>query len=238
MRWLNLAKQVAHRYRGLLDVLVFVGFILSLTLYQAISSGPSSRGSPNPLDQSQSGFLNESLDGYPPEPTGQATNSAGVGKDTYTTSEVVYATGSDFAPNTYVNVHIVGDLAWSDGMAIPPDVSPDGIDTVLTDSAGNLGPTPVWIPPLTPGEYDMVFDANRNGVYDTSIDVVDHSAHPGFVVQASVPIGGIIVPVNKLELLVPWLGLAALISLAALGVGLVGRRRGRIRDRQMETIRR
>jgi hypothetical protein len=219
MIWLNLAKQVAYRYRGLLDVLVFVGLILSLTLFQATSS-------PNPLGQSRSGFLNEPLDGYPPEPTGEATDSAGVGKGRYTTTEVVYATGSGFAPNAYVNVHIVGDLAWSDGMAIPPDVSPDGIDTVLTDPTGNLGPTPVWMPPLTVGEYDMVFDANRNGVYDTLMDVVDHPAHPGFVIRAPVPVGGIIAPVSKLELLIPWLGLAGLISLVALGVGLVRRRRG------------
>ena len=226
MRWLNLAKQVAHGYRGLLDVLVFVGLVLSLTLYQATSSGLSLPSSPNPLGQSRSDFLNESLDGYPSGPTGEATNSAGVGKDTYTAGEVVYATGSGFVPNTYVDVYVVGDLAWSDGMAIPPDVSPDGIDTVLTDPTGNLGPTPVWIPPLTLGEYDMVFDANRNGVYDMFIDVVDHPAHPGFVIQAPVPVGGVLVSVNRWELLAPWLGLAALISLATLGVGLVRRRRG------------
>ena len=41
-----------------------------------------------------------------------------------------------------------------------------------------------------------------------------------------IPVGGIIVPVNKLELLAPWLGLAALASLAALTVAVVGRRRG------------
>ena len=57
-----------------------------------------------------------------------------------------------------------------------------------------------------------------------------------------IPVGGIIVPVNKMELLAlrpfgkaqgwlrsgraPWLGLAALASLAALTVALVRRRRG------------
>ncbi|MGA9350854.1 MAG: SBBP repeat-containing protein [Anaerolineae bacterium] len=40
-----------------------------------------------------------------------------------------------------------------------------------------------------------------------------------------VPVGGYIVPVNKLELSAPWLGLATLASLAALGVTLVRRRR-------------
>ena len=40
-----------------------------------------------------------------------------------------------------------------------------------------------------------------------------------------VPIGGIVVPVNRLELLAPWLGLAALASLAALTAALVKRHR-------------
>jgi hypothetical protein len=39
------------------------------------------------------------------------------------------------------------------------------------------------------------------------------------------PVGGVVVLVNKFELLLPWLGLAALISLAALTVALVRRRK-------------
>ncbi len=39
------------------------------------------------------------------------------------------------------------------------------------------------------------------------------------------PVGGIVVPVNKLGLLAPWVGLAALAGLAALGVVVVRRRR-------------
>jgi hypothetical protein len=66
----------------------------------------------------------------------------------------------------------------------------------------------------------MVFDANRNGVYDEVLDVVDHPAHPGFVVQEPVPIGGIIVPVNRLEFLAPWLGLVAVALLATFIVTL------------------
>jgi hypothetical protein len=40
------------------------------------------------------------------------------------------------------------------------------------------------------------------------------------------PVGGIVVPVDKLEVLLPWLGLTALASLAALTVVLVRRCRG------------
>ena len=39
------------------------------------------------------------------------------------------------------------------------------------------------------------------------------------------PVGGVVVPVDKLDLLLPWLGLAALVSLAALTVALARRRR-------------
>ena len=153
----------------------------------------------------------------------ESTDGVGVGKDTYTTGEPVYATGSGFSAFSFVDVYIVGDLAWTDGMAIPPDVSSDGMNAVPTDAVGNLGPANVWPPPLTPGEYDVVFDANRDGTYDVGTDIVDDPNHPGFTV--GYPIGGIVVPVNRLELLAPWLGLAALASLAALTVALVRRRR-------------
>jgi uncharacterized protein (TIGR03382 family) len=40
------------------------------------------------------------------------------------------------------------------------------------------------------------------------------------------PVGGLIVPVDRLEILTPQIGLAALASLAALTVALVRRRKG------------
>ncbi len=120
-------------------------------------------------------------------PTGEPTDEGGGAKDVFATEEDVYCTGSGFPPNTDVDVYIVGDLAWTDGMVIPPDVSSDGMNTVPTDAAGDITPTEVWPAPLTPGEYDMVFDANRNGIYDVGIDVVDNPAHPGFVVTGAPP---------------------------------------------------
>jgi len=44
-------------------------------------------------------------------------------------------------------------------------------------------------------------------------------------VTFGLPIGGIVVPVNRLGLLAPWVGLMALAGLAALGVVLVRRRK-------------
>jgi hypothetical protein len=39
------------------------------------------------------------------------------------------------------------------------------------------------------------------------------------------PVGGIVVPVSRLGLIAPWLGLAALAGLVALGVVMVRRRK-------------
>ncbi len=44
--------------------------------------------------------------------------------------------------------------------------------------------------------------------------------------QPPVPVGGVVVPVNKLGLVAPWLGLVALAGFVALGVVVVRRRRG------------
>ena len=56
-----------------------------------------------------------------------------------------------------------------------------------TNAAGDIVPADVWPPPLTPGEYDIVFDANQNGIYDVGIDAVDNPHRPGFVVTGAQP---------------------------------------------------
>ncbi|WP_455370081.1 LamG domain-containing protein [[Eubacterium] cellulosolvens] len=150
--------------------------------------------------------------------TADATDSTGTIKDIFTTDETVYATGSGFTPGTSVDVYIVRDLAWNDGRAIPEDVSTDGMNTVVADSSGNLGPTAVWSPALTNGEYDMVFDINQNGQYDAGIDVVDHPDHPGFTVGTfeAGAVGGFYTPINKLSIIAPYLLVIVGLSLTAI----------------------
>ena len=63
----------------------------------------------------------------------------------------------------------------------------------------------------------------RMGRTTAATDVVDDPNHPGFTITYR--IGGIVVPVNKLGLLAPWMGMAALAGLAALTVALVRRRK-------------
>ena len=56
--------------------------------------------------------------------------------------------------------------------------------------------------------------------------VVNMDANRTCTANFGLPVGGIVVPVNRLGLLAPWAGLAALASLAALTVALVRKRRG------------
>ena len=46
---------------------------------------------------------------------------------------------------------------------------------------GAIATVLVWHAPLVAGVYDIVIDANQNGVYDASTDGLD-SGSPGFVV--------------------------------------------------------
>jgi hypothetical protein len=171
------------------------------------------------------------------------TPAIGSDKSVYHTDEVVYLSGSCLPPGSNVDFYIVQNLTWSDGMAIPSDLSSDGVNTFTTDvygslssdgmntfttkgygnlssngmnsvstnGAGNLGTRILWQPPLTPGEYDIVADVNRNGFYDVGIDYVNNPNHPGFTVVAvsggggggNPEVGGFVFPVNKFMLLSP-----------------------------------
>jgi len=184
-----------------------------------------------PLIEENNPGINLHYDPMPPEclescSSGGPTNASGNSKGIYLTDETVYASGGCSPASSDVDVYIVPDDTWTDGMTIPSDLSDDGMNTIQTDGSGSLGPIAVWQPPLTVGEYDMVFDANQNGVYDAGIDVVDDPNHPGFTVTTSGggAVGGTAFMASKIELLTPWIALGTLILLS---IGIVASRRFR-----------
>jgi uncharacterized repeat protein (TIGR01451 family) len=145
-----------------------------------------------------------------PCPSGDAADDSGSVKDEFLTGEDVYAMGGGFTPGTHVDIYIVDDRKWVGGELITNYTVYASARNVLADGDGKIGvdtPLVVWQDPV-PGEYDMVFDANQNEVYNEGIDAVDHPNHPGFSVNNPVD-------VIRAPLLAP-LGLAALIGLLSL----------------------
>ena len=146
-------------------------------------------------------------------PTAASSSITGAHIDRFRVDADVYATGSGFTPGTNVNIHVVPDQDWNDGDQIPQDIT--GTVETVSVNGGNIAPVLVWPAPLVVGEYDIVIDANRNGVYDAHVDGLD-SGSPGFVVidMPSVPVPA----------LAP-IGIIALIGLLCVaGMGRIRRR--------------
>jgi len=156
--------------------------------------------------------------------------SGGSDSDTYYPDNDVTVSATSLPVATDVHVYVVDDYTWSDLDPIPADVG-DGMDIITTDGAGSITGAVIWTHPLTIGDYDIVFDINRDGFYNAGSDFVDDPGHPGFVVMAAPPppppaqsVGGEVYPIDKAALLLPWLGLGIAMVLAAGGLILVRRR--------------
>ena len=115
---------------------------------------------------------------------GNATDNGNQGKRAFKTTEVVYAIGRTFSANSTMDVYIVPDKNWLPGDAIGTYVA-GGKTTVTTDSNGDFLATPVWSAPVI-GNYDMVFDGNKNGIYDEGIDYVLGLNSIGFYVAKDI----------------------------------------------------
>ena len=108
-----------------------------------------------------------------------------------------------------------GDLSYSLPAPLEepqPDFSTELLDGYPPDSDGDGVPD---------YQDNCPNDANadqKDSDHDGLGDVCDPTPYP-------MPVGGIVVPVNRLGLLVPWMGLGSLASLASLAVALVRRRR-------------
>ena len=74
-------------------------------------------------------------------------------------------------------------------------------------------------------EADLLIEADDNDAI-CEWDGTDNILCTNKPLNVLIPVGGIMVPVSRLGLLIPWMGLAALAGLAALGVVVVRRRKG------------
>jgi hypothetical protein len=106
------------------------------------------------------------------KPAGNPTDPVGAVKSSYYQREDVWCGGSGFAPNSYVDVYIVDYVdTWSEGMSIPSPRYGSTPVPVLIGPDGSLPLTEIWTSRLAVGHYDVFFDANRNGTYESAVDV-------------------------------------------------------------------
>ncbi len=112
-----------------------------------------------------------------PQPSLYSSDASGNEKNSFDTSETVYATVK--ATGQDVRLYVVKDqTTWTTGDNLT-DVSSDGFLEITLNDNGTQTEA-LWNPPLTAGNYDIVEDVNRNGKYDAGIDAVDSVTLVGF----------------------------------------------------------
>ena len=115
-------------------------------------------------------YGNKFVSAVPPPTAIWSSDDLGNEKNTFEVSETVYVTVP--ATGQTVRLYVVADqTTWTDGDPLT-DVSGDGYEE-LTLSTDGTQIVKLWDPPLTVGDYDIIEDINRNGVYDEGIDAVD-----------------------------------------------------------------
>lgn len=103
-------------------------------------------------------------------------------RDGFQRNDDVYTYGKMFDPLTTVDVYVTCNKTWTPGDLIGGDVG-DGVDTLTTDSVGNLPCFHIWRNPLGGGKFDIVVDVNQDGTYNNCDEVDGVGPEPGFEVK-------------------------------------------------------
>lgn len=111
-----------------------------------------------------------------------SAGSSGAEKNTFTTLEDVYVKSNPICePATEVDLYIVkNNDNWTAGESFE-DVRNASQNITLKNSIIPL--TKIWSKPKG-GDYDIVIDCNKNGVYDEFIDKIDNFYNIGFKVTS------------------------------------------------------
>ncbi len=113
-------------------------------------------------------------------------------KYVYHPGEPVYVRGKTLNKTTTLDIYLVADKTWVDGMNVnPSDRIPGTVTTVTTDGEGKFGPLTIWSS-AQPGNYDIFLDTNNNGVYNPVKDSVwdnNVAITAGFTVLPEYPVG-------------------------------------------------
>jgi hypothetical protein len=62
---------------------------------------------------------------------------------------------------------------WLQGDELKDVSGPNPEGSTIQTGCTNMGNVLIWPAPLDPGEYDIIIDFNRNGIYDEGVDILD-----------------------------------------------------------------
>jgi PKD repeat protein len=126
------------------------------------------------------GFSTEEVEEPVTVPTIWSSDSFGNEKNTFAPTDAVYVAVP--ATGKTVTFYIVADKnVWNGGDPLT-DAS-DGAEQLTLNPGPGIQVVQVWASPQTSGSYDVVEDANNNGIYDAGVDGVDSVAEIGFVIE-------------------------------------------------------
>jgi hypothetical protein len=131
---------------------------------------------------------------------------------TLTVEKAGAGTGTVTSDDGGINCGTDCDELYEPDTLVTLTATPDEDSVFANWSGGCVQRLKLGYPPTDPTEPVITFPMGQEDMTCTA--------------NFGLPVGGIAVPVSRLGLLAPWIGLAALVSLAALTVAVVRRRRG------------
>jgi len=113
-----------------------------------------------------------------------SADSSGRDKAVFYSNETIYAYANESVAtgSMSVRIYVVSNSdSWGNGTILTPVIP---YIAVNTNSSGHIPVTTAWSPDTTAGDYDLVVDANSDGIYNQSIDFVDNETSLGFKILA------------------------------------------------------
>ncbi len=154
-------------------------------------------------------IINFTINGAPATPVPISLNNTPVAPST----TITWTSHGDLWE---VDLHVVTTSTPTSTPTDTPTATPTATETPTPTSTPTQTPTATATPTAMPTDTPTPTATAT----PTATPTTTPTPTPG---PTPVPVGGTIVPVNKLELLAPWLGLAAAVFLSALTVALVRR---------------
>jgi hypothetical protein len=129
------------------------------------------------------------LTGYTPL-SYSTCNGTGTTQSTFDLGDTVYFTATGLSASTaYPVIVVTHQSLWNAGQVIPTAIA---TNSLTTDSTGNIAATSIYTS-AAPGDYDVVVDANSNGIFDQGDLLLNNVvSSTGLFVLPEYPLGALV----------------------------------------------